>query len=56
MAERPGIESCVLRGTIEMTLQESKLERSEFKLPASSWWIPSITVVIVALALVTALA
>jgi hypothetical protein len=39
-----------------MTLQETNLELSELKLPASSWWIPSITVAILALAVVTALA
>lgn len=39
-----------------MTLQETGIERREFRLPSSSWWIPSFTVAVLALALVTALA
>jgi hypothetical protein len=40
----------------EMTMQESDLERESWKLPASSWWIPSITLLVALLAVVTALA
>jgi hypothetical protein len=39
-----------------MTFQENHLEREKWQLPASSWWIPSITVLIALLAVVTALA
>jgi hypothetical protein len=39
-----------------MLMQESKFERRSLELPASSWWIPSITAAILAAALVVALA
>jgi hypothetical protein len=43
-------------GGAEMTLHDSDMEREKLKLPASSWWIPSITLLVAALAIVTALA
>jgi hypothetical protein len=39
----------------KMLLQESKLERRRLELPASSWWIPSMTAAVLAAALVVAL-
>ncbi|MEX2166659.1 MAG: hypothetical protein WD852_06515 [Methyloceanibacter sp.] len=40
----------------EMTVDEDRQERDRLKLPASSWWIPSLTIAIAILAVVAALA
>ena len=40
----------------EMTADEDRQERDRLKLPASSWWIPSLTIAIAILAVVAALA
>ena len=39
-----------------MTLNENHVKRDKLKLPASSWWIPSITLLIALLAIATVLA
>jgi hypothetical protein len=45
-----------LSGCAEMTLHDSDIGRERLQLPASSWWIPSITLAVAILALATALA
>lgn len=40
----------------EMTVDDDRQERDRLKLPASSWWIPSLTIAIAILAVVAALA
>lgn len=39
-----------------MKPKDNRLEPGRLELPASSWWIPTVTVVIVVLAVVAALA
>jgi hypothetical protein len=38
-----------------MTLNETHVKREKLVLPASSWWVPSITLLIALLAVATAL-
>ena len=54
--ERQSCLGVVATGEAEMTLHDSEIGREKLRLPASSWWIPSITLLVAALALVTALA
>jgi hypothetical protein len=39
-----------------MTVNDNRQERDRLVLPASSWWIPSLTIAIAILAVVAALA
>jgi hypothetical protein len=39
-----------------MNSTRSRLEQDHLKLPASSWWIPSLTIFVALLAVVTAFA
>jgi hypothetical protein len=54
--ERQSCLGVVATDEAEMTLHDSEIGREKLRLPASSWWIPSITLLVAALALVTALA